>query len=372
MENTSEAPVGTGKATQMAAEKAFDEIAEREGFDDNGDEIVDMSATDDEPVAEVEEIADPGEPVEEVASAEEVQEEGEAEEAPEAEATAEQVEPAEAPHTWPQAWKDAFAAVPPEAQKIMAEQSQHMNRAFTQKMMDIGKDKKRYQGIDNAVQPHTERLQRAGIAPEVAIQRSLAWDQHIQKDPTQGIKDMANAYGVDLNAVVPKEEPERYLTPTERALEEQNKALAGSVEQVQASMAQWQQQQQRAEWDRRQANAQGMLEEFMNAKDQQGNQLHPYIEHVAPMMTQLIQKGMAEGLDDAYTKAVAWTPEIREAQLKARQKHIAKQAREQVAKARKASGGIVDKSGRRGTRKSGKPRSTEDIVSAAYDKLANG
>mgnify|MGYP001826086820 CR=1 FL=1 len=371
MEHTSEAPdVGSGKATQMAAEKAFDKIAEREGFDENGDEIVDMSG-DDEPVAEVEADAETDEPVEEVASGEEVEEEGEAEAAPEAEATTEQ-EVIEPPHTWPQEWKDAFAAVPPEAQKIMDQQSRLMNRAFTQKMMEVGQDRKKYQGVDQAVQPHIERLQRAGIAPEVAIQRSLAWDAHIQKDPAQGIRDMASAYGVDLNTVIPKEEPERYLTPTERALEEQNKQLAGSVEQVQASMAQWQQKQQKAEWDRRQANAQSMLEEFMNAEDEQGNRLHPYIEHVAPMMTQLIQKGMAEGLDDAYTKAVAWTPEIREAELKARRKAVAKKAREQVAKARKASGGIVDKSGRRGAKKTGQPRSTEAIVSAAYDKLANG
>lgn len=238
--------------------------------------------------------------------------------------------------------------------------------------MALGKQKKEIGDIQRAVNPHLNRLQRAGITPNVAIQRSLAWDAHIQKNPAQGIRDMAKAYGVDLGAVQQETADEnRYLTPTERALQAENQALTGKVEQIEKGMAQWNQRQQQSAWSRRQANAQAMLDEFMNATDSSGNRLHPYIEHCAPMMSKLIDAGLAENLEDAYQKAAALTPEVAQAREKTRKAREAQAARDQVKKARKASSGIVSGGRTKGGKPTKKGKTFEQRASENYDRIAN-
>jgi hypothetical protein len=350
----------SGKAFAQAAEEAYDKLAEEHGIDEHGDEIVDID--DDEPALEAEE-----EVVDEV-------EEPEIEDEEEPiEASDEEVEdpaphiPSLAPETWSQEWKETFAAIPEEGQKAMLEMNKHMNSAFTKRMMETSNLKRDLTGITRAIQPHQERLQMAGISPDVAIQRSLAWDAHIQKDPQQGIVDMAKAYGVDLSQATTSEE--MYLTPTERALKEQAERANQSAMSVQQQMQQWQQMQQQQEYNQRVGNAHHMLQEFTNATDEKGNPLHPYIEHAAPQMTQLIQNKMASGLEDAYEMAVKLNPQIQEHLNKRRQASQVRQAQRKAEKVRKASKSGITTKARGGT---GKPvRSTEDQVAAAYDKLAN-
>jgi hypothetical protein len=369
---TTEAPVGTGKATQLAAEKAYDEIAEREGLDEYGDEVVDMSG-DDEPVVEAEEPGedtDPevDEPEEEIPAAAEAEDQ-EGEEEPSAQTEASPATPVLAPHTWPDDWKQAFNAVNPQMQGIMVEQHKLMNKAFSSRMMELGKRRRELEGVEKAISPHIQRLHRAGIGPETAVMRALGWDEHIQKDPQQGIRDMAQAYGVNLGELSKPSAQERYMTPAERALQEENRNLAGRLENIEQSQARYAQAQQQSAWRQRQARAYRMLQEFMNATDDKGNQLHPYIEHVAPTMTKLIDNGMAEDLEDAYNKATAMSPQIREARDTFREAKRKEDARKAAQKARKASGGIVETGGRRGKAKGQK--TFEDRVAETYDKIAN-
>ena len=359
-------PVDSGKAFKNAAEAAFDEIAEREGLDEAGDPVEEDDAPliaddgDDEPLAaEVDDAEgltqeDDNAPVAE-SGVELTGEEGDA-----------GGDELLAPHTWSAEWKQAFAEVPPAARKVLLEQNTNMNRAFTNKMTELANVRKETEGLRKSVTPHTERLQRAGIAPAVAVERALAWDAHMQKDPVQGISDYAKAYGIDLAQVKGNQDEEitKYMTPTERALYESNKQRESEVAGIKSEFQQFQEHQQRQAYANRQRNAHAMLTQFMNAKDNAGNPLHPYIEHVAPMMTDLIKKDLATDLDDAYEKATLLNPEVRAALLNRRKADPQGEKKRQVEKVRKASSsGIVAKRGTKGRKE---PRSTEDQVLAAY------
>jgi hypothetical protein len=343
-------PIETdSKSENLSQEEAYDKIAEEHGVDENGDEI--STIDDDEPLLEGDNpivnddpdaplLDQPNEPAQDLPLA--------------------AVE-ALAPHTWKQEWKESFDKITdPGMKAAILEQNQNMGRAFTQKMTELATIKRDLGGVQGSLQPHMERLQRAGITPDVAIQRSLAWDAHIQRNPQQGLMDMAQAYGVDLAQVAQPEQ--EYLTPTERRLQQDAQNANHSVQQVQAQMAQWQENQRQADWNHRASNAHGMLEHFMNAKDESGNLLHPYIEHVAPVMTQLIQNQMAPDLETAYQMAETWSPDIQAARQRTRQSEQVTAAQVKAAKVRKASGGIVSK-----PNSSGKaPRTMEQQLEAAY------
>jgi len=337
------------KSERLSQEDAYDKIAEEYGVDENGDEI---ASIDDDESALDEDVS------------RETSEDEPLTEQPEAVKTPLAATETIAPHSWKQEWKDSFNKITdPTMKSAILEQNRNMDRAFTQKMTELATIKRDLGGVQSSLQPHMERLQRAGISPDVAIQRSLAWDAHIQRDPQKGIQDMAKAYGVDLSQTVQREQ--EYLTPTERQLRDQAQQANQSVQQIQAQMAEWQHQQQQAEWNQRASNAQNMLDQFMNARDETGNPLHPYIEHVAPMMTQLIQTNVAPDLETAYRMAEKWSPDIQAARERSRQAEQVKAARAKADKVRKASGGIVSK-----PTGSGKaPRTMEQQLEAAYNQI---
>ena len=368
MVEATESPVSSGKAMKEAAERAYDAIAEREGIDEHGDPVEDddpeiEASAEDEPEVEEPEI-----------EGDEPEVEASGEEDPELEAGDGAVEedhgPLIAPHTWPQELKDQFKELPDGAKQILIKQNDNMNAAFTKAMTGVAEMKRGAEGMHRAVSAHTDRLARAGINPETAIQRSLAWDAHLQKDPEQGIRDMAVAYGVDLGKVAaPQEQPTQYMTPTERKLYQDNQQVKAQLEQFGQQTQQWTRYQQAQAYKARQDNAGRMLDEFMNATDDDGNQLHPFIEHCAPMMQEAIESGKVGNLQEAYDYAVFKTPEVRTALEKRRQAAKLKGKKRQVAKAKRASGSGIVRKGK--TPPSKAPRSTENQVKDAWDKIHN-
>lgn len=385
---TTEAPdVGAGKAMKLAAEKAYDEIAEREGLDEHGDEVVDMSG-DDEPIADPEVDAEPeAEAVEIDGTSEDPQggtdgepegggkpstEGGEEPEAPPAAASGEPSgEPPKAPHTWPQEWKDRFSQMPVEMQSLVSEQVQSMNKVFSERMMSLSNEGKRQEAVARSIQPHSERLQRAGISPDVAVARALAWDALIGQNPVEGFRSMAKAYGVDLKAVAQPAESELYLTPQERQMREENQRLGKDVQGIRAYLAQQQREARASNARSRQASAEAVLEDFMNAKDEEGNLLHPHVELCAPMMTRLIDAGVADDLEDAYNMAAQLTPEVQTAREDKRKADERQEAQAAAKKARKASGSGIVGGGNKKPKGAKPAKSFEQRASEMYDKLAS-
>jgi hypothetical protein len=350
-QQTASPEIDSGKAFLDTADASFDAVAEEYGVDEYGDEVADASGTPQEGVeAEIEEnLTD-----EEVIAA------GGVEEAVQAALVA--------PHSWQDDWKERFNGIQDRGmQQSILDMNKLMNQGFTQRMSEIAKIRRDLGGVQEAIKPHESRLQRAGIDTRTAVQRSLAWDEHIQRNPTQGILDMASAYGVDLaQAYQQSNQQQEYMTPTERRQAEQIAQLSQGLTQEQQYRQANMRYQQQQEFATRSRNAEFVLKEFINATDAQGNQLHPYIEHVAESMARKVKNGQT--LEDAYDEAIWANKDTRAALLKQQQAAKVDQSKRQAQRVQNASGGIVSKNVGKGPKAE---RKIEDQVSSAYDKIAN-
>lgn len=377
--NTETAPQ-SGKAMKEAAEAAYDDLAKEHGIDEHGDEIpVDDDVEDDGPLLEGEDEDNDGDddqPVvdeaddDEPGESEGDSEDQEAEEPAAAEAAGD--DDLAAPHTWKQEWKDAYDQIKsPEVRKAIHELSGHMNRAFTQRMTQLSDTRKEFQNMERVITPHAERLQRAGMTPEMAIGRALGWDAHISADPVQGWLDYGKALGINPNEAIKTQVDEtRFMTPTERTMMEQNQTLAQRLEANESRLGQYLAEQQQRDTATRTANAEQTLQTFMNAKDDAGNLLHPHVEMVAGVMTRLIDGNVADDLDQAYEMAAVTHPTIKAARAKTRKATQVRGAQVKAAQVRKASkSGIVGKGGGKAPKAA---KSFEDRALENYDKIANG
>ena len=100
------------------------------------------------------------------------------------------------------------------------------------------------------------------------------------------------------------------------------KALQQQVAQLEGLFKQQQTQQQ----NQQVASTQSMIDQFAQAKDEQGNLKHPHFESVRDTMGVFINSGKAQGLDQAYEMAIYSDPKLRaemiEEQVKAEQKKV--------------------------------------------------
>lgn len=206
--------------------------------------------------------------------------------------------PQSAPHKWPAEWKDKFGKLPPEAQAIALEVNNLMERGFSSKMSMLAKKGRELDSIERSVQPHMNRLHRAGITPELAVQRALAWDQHIQEHGPKGLMDMAQAYGFQPQQMQPQRE--EYLTPTERALKQQLEEMQGRLNGFEQNTQQMTEAQQAKELRDREDWAANSLQAFMTATDPDGKPKYPYLRHVQGIMARNINQGRARSLEEAY------------------------------------------------------------------------
>lgn len=335
-------------------ERAHEELADEDGNPiDSEEEIEDEVAGTEEPEAEEAEESE-----ETAEDGEEPDEGGESDQP-----TAENDEELLPPHTWPGEWKEQFNALPAEAKQVMLKMNSDMVKGFSQKMGQLGRQKRELDGLQRSVQPHMERLQRAGETPETVIQKLLSWDAHLKQHGAQGFADMAKAYGFDLAQAQPDQQ--EYMTPAERTMKQELDQLKAAV---QGTQGQFQQSQQAAQMQQRQiaeAQAGRVLADFVNEKDPDGKPSHPYVERVAPVMVGLMQTGQAQDLKSAYDMAVWANPETRTALEKRRQAEAAKANKRKVEKVRKASkAGITSKSSGKGD----SAKSFADEVEALYEK----
>lgn len=150
-------------------------------------------------------------------------------------------------------------------------------------------------------------------------------------DPAQRaalVEAFARGLGVDIRGEAPPQ-------PNGQA-----NGATNPIEQRLASIEQTIQAQREQQVQSLVARAQASIQEFVGAKDDKGQPLHPHFERVKGTMAALMQSGSAKNLENAYAQAVWTVPELRESLTKAQQAQQAQAAAEQrrqgIAKARAA------------------------------------
>lgn len=194
------------------------------------------------------------------------------------------------PKTWSAEAKTEWSKLPPAVQQAVLKREAEIDNGGRQ----WSSEKRAY---EQAFQPVQALSQQYGLPGAEVINRLVTAEQRLQKDPVTAITELAQAYGVDLAALVNgSPQPQRQV---------QQPSFDPNIipQLIDQRLNAWQQDQA--------LNVQ--IQSFANARDAAGNVAHPHFanESVKQHMSALLDKGLATDLQDAYDKAVWALPDIR-------------------------------------------------------------
>jgi hypothetical protein len=246
---------------------------------------------------------------------------------------------------WKKPAQEALRALPPETQQYIVEREQQFHKGIQQ----YKEDAQRGRSLGNAVAPHLEYLQQLQVSPEDAISKLISVEKTLRtSDPQTKAREfvrLAHDYGIDLNSLtsVP-------FDPYHHQLEQRLAAQQAALEQITQSR-------QMAE----EAQLGQTIEQFA--------QTHEHFDDVRETMADLLDKGFASDLNDAYAKAVRLNDDVfsRVSQQPTQQVNPIQRANE-AAKAAKASAVSV-KGSPTGVTRAPEPKTTEEAVRQAMANL---
>ena len=246
--------------------------------------------------------------------------------------------------SWKREAQTVLSQLPPETQKLIQEREEQVHKGIEQYKADA------YQGrtLGKALAPHMEYLNQVGVTPETAINTLINAEKILRTaDPqtkTNMFMKLAHDYGIDVNSLtnVP-------FDPYKYQLEQQLQAQ-------QAQLAQIMQSRQIAE----EAQLGQTIEQFA--------QTHEYFDEVRETMADLLDKGLASDLNDAYSKAVRLNDDVfnRTTQNSGQMNQV--QRANNAAKAAKAAAVSVKGAPKGGMRPT-EAQTTEDAVRNAMAAL---
>ena len=338
---------------QQEQEKSLDELL-GEAYDasQEEDETEQQEAAEEAP-AEEEEETEESEDAPAEASEEESEEEAEDEE------TADTEEPtSEVPDAWSAEQKERFENLDPDAKAFALE--------LAKPQEELPADAK---PVFDAIERSKSYLDQLGVSPDEAFSNLIETDRQLRTAAPDVKKALAKQlladYGIELDQPQPQAQPQ--------GQEQQDEALFvdPKVQQLETQVSSLQQtfEQQKI------AEAQAQINAFDNAKDDNGNLLHPHAKTAWPQMEIIIQSERAQGrqvdLHAAYEQAIWANPQLRAEMLKqqeeAKQAVQKKQEAEHRQKAKKAAKTKV-KTRTQPARKS-EPKGMTETLEETWDRL---
>lgn len=221
----------------------------------------------------------------------------------------------DAPLSWSAEMKAKWANVPPEVQPYVAQREAEAHKRIS----ELGQQVKAFEPFQKHFEPLRQAAARNGASADQGLERLLAANEFLDRDPARAIQWLAEAYGVDLFSAAPAEgDKSDYIRSLESRLERAERLASESHSKVTAR--------ERSEQEREQASIASSITEF--AKDK------PHFEAVRTHMAGLMQTGVAQTLQEAYEMAVYANPETRKTLLEEQRK--AEDERREKERAKKA------------------------------------
>lgn len=264
------------------------------------------------------------------------------EEAPKEEATTEE-KPRNPFSSWKKEAQEALSKLDPQVQKYIMDRESQFHNGIQQYKQDaiIGRQ------LNAAIQPHKEYLDYLKVTPEHAFDKLLQTEKLLRtgsdEQKSQMFLKMAHDYGINLAAL-----QQMPFDPNAHRLESELAAMRNQLQSIN-------QQKQIAEQEQLGQTIQGFA------------QSHEYFEEVRETMADLLDRGLANDLEDAYTKAVRLNDDVFNrtlAQQSQSNQTSQLQRADMAAKAAKAAAVSV-KGAPTGVTRAPEPKSTEEAVRAA-------
>lgn len=221
-----------------------------------------------------------------------------------------------APASWKREYHEPWATLDPKVKEYVWQREEEM-RAGVEPLKTKAQIA---DAFNKAVEPYMETIQGLGIDPIKAVTGLMEADQKLRKLPLAEkrayLAQLAASYGVSLGDV----DPARVQAPDPQVYELQQKIVS-----LEGRLNGWTQAQQ-------DAADQQLLSEI--------NEFAPraeLFEDAKPVMIQLLQSGLATGLEDAYQKAIRLDPILYDKAEQSLQADAEAKKRAQADKAAKAA-----------------------------------
>lgn len=192
-------------------------------------------------------------------------------------APAEPVEVITAPNSYTKEAKDWFNTLPHENQKYLAEREKQFEQG-------LSRARNQYGWVDKVFNDRKDDLTAQGYkSAQEYINDLVLISDALNKNPLQTIEALKANYAVDGGQ----------QTTQDNALQRELKALQDKVQQQQSYLD-----------NQEKARIVSQYNDFVNAKDENGNPKHVYFEEVKPEMQALFNAGLASDFEDAYNQAI--------------------------------------------------------------------
>lgn len=188
--------------------------------------------------------------------------------------------------SWKREAQTVLSQLPPETQKLIQDREEQFHKGIEQYKSDAQYGRT----LGRALSPHMEYLNQIGVSPDVAIDKLIQAEKMLRtSDPqtrVQAFMKLAHDYGVDPNSLtnVP-------FDPYKYQLEQQLASQQAMLQQITQS---------------RQVAEEAQLGQTI----EQFAQTHEYFDEVRETMADLLDKGLAGDLNDAYSKAVRLNDDV--------------------------------------------------------------
>lgn len=256
----------------------------------------------------------------------------------------EEVKPARNPYaSWKKEAQAELSKLPETVQQMIQERETQFHKGIQQYKEDAVYGKQ----LKGALSQFDPYLTELGVTASQALPSLLNAERTLRKgnaqEKTQMIMQLMHDYGVDANSLA-----QTHFNPVEYQLRQQLAQLQGQVAGISQSR-------QMAE----EANLGQTIEQFADGKE--------YFEDVRGTMADLLDRGLAKDLDDAYTKALRLNDDVFGKWQASQHANTDRQRLEQAnqaAKAAKASAVSV-KGSPTGVTRAPEPKTTEEAVRQA-------
>jgi len=250
----------------------------------------------------------------------------------------------EPPEHWAAADKETFSTAPPELQGWLLDRHKQMEGDYTRKTQEVADLRRDYEPVQQMLAPYQANLQQMGVSPSQYIERLANADLMLSQNPIEGLKQVAQMYGIDLanlQGAAPDGDPGA-VDPALSTLRQELGDLRQNILRRDQADAQ-----------SRQNTILDELQSFSEATDDSGQKAHPHFDEVMNDMVLLAQAERSQGktpvIKELYERAVWANTSTREqmqtAQQNAAKEQTQKEARAKAAKAKKAGKSVTGSSG---------------------------
>lgn len=218
----------------------------------------------------------------------------------------------EVPTSWSADAKAKWATLDPSIQAEIVRRERNMS--------DGGqKWSEEKRGYEEILSPVRAVAQKYGVNEREGLHRLLAANEFLERDPPAAIAWLAQSYGLDLSNLQQTLQERPQVDPAVLHLSQELNSLKASLQ------------------ERESQEVNSELSRFASAQG------HEHFEEVRVLMGHLMQTGQADGLQDAYDKAVWATPTIRSNLLASQStnQQAQQKAREQVERAKRGALSVV-------------------------------